>query len=410
VGDRGGDARLQLRALGPLDALRDGEAVPLGGGRQRLVLAALVCACDRSLTTDQLIHAVWGDDVPPAAVGSLQAYLSRLRRLLGKELIVRDVAGYRFRVPPPDVDLAPVADPNAVARPLALALKVPYRAGEAVLTRYAERLGGHPTLVVLDNAEHQLDAIAAHVTELLSRCPELRVLVTSQVPLAVERETLVPLAPLPVEGSASLELFVDGARAVVPGSQVTAVNRPAIDEILRRVDGLPLASELAAATLDLLTPRLLAERLADDLGALQRSDPADARHATLRATLDWSYELLAEPELRLLERLAVFAGRCGPATSSRRSAPGTSNTCATSSLWRPLTFTTPSRSMPSRGYARWTPTWGLRWPRPPIAATGTGSWPSSTMDPTWRRPGRGWHGRWSAWRRAATGSCSPTRS
>ena len=539
-GGGSGEARLRLRVLGPLDALRDGEPVPLGGRRQRLVLAALVCARDRSLTTDQLIHAVWGDDAPPAAVGSLQAYLSRLRRLLGTELIVRDATGYRLRVPPSgvdidvdaferdleaaeaartrghldgvaahcrtaldrwrgtrflgelgaeafaageaarceglrrqalrtwleaaleigdhdavvaeveaslddepydehrwaqlmvahhragrpvdallayrraasrlrdelgvepgqrlralearvlaqdptlaaragdeerrataahptnlrdsrtsfvgrqdeldalvsqvatdrlvtvvgtggvgktrlaveggwllladfpggvwDVDLAPIADPNAVARPLALALQLPYRAGEAGLARYAERLGDHPTLVVLDNAEHLLDAVAAFVTELLSRCRGLRVLVTSQVPLGVEGETLAPLAPLPVEGSASLDLFVDRAQAVVPGFQVTAVNRPAIDEILRRVDGLPLAIELAAATLDLLTPRLLAERLADDLGALQRSDPADPRHATLRATLDWSYELLAEPEQRLLERLAVFAG------------------------------------------------------------------------------------------------------
>jgi predicted ATPase/DNA-binding SARP family transcriptional activator len=545
----GGPATPSIHTLGPLEARRAGEPVALGGRRQRVVLAALLLQRSRPVSADHLVELVWGTEVPPSAVGTLQAYVSRLRRALGDAVIARDAAGYRvlladgqldiarfetlvadadaatdagdpaaavhgyaralglwrgdrflgelgsepfaraeatrleqlrlhavrsridaelelgrhdavtaelealvrthpydehlleqlmlatYRSGRPvaalqayrtgarllreevgvepgsrlralerrilhhdpslgaraaegarraaatnptnlravstgfvgrreelqrllglversrlvtvvgpggvgktrlavetcwelvssspggvwDVDLAPLSDPDHAAKPLASALGIAHRAGPVGIQRIVQRLGGQPTVVLLDNCEHLLEPVRELVAELLDGCPELHVVTTTRELLGDEREALLELPPLAlppadaaepteVDDTPSVRLFADRAAAVVRGFRITAVNRDDVVTTVRRLDGVPLAIELAAATLDVLTPRQLAERVTRGFPDLAALDPVDTRHATLRATMDWSYDLLPTPAQHLLDRLAVFAG------------------------------------------------------------------------------------------------------
>jgi predicted ATPase/class 3 adenylate cyclase len=182
-----------------------------------------------------------------------------------------------------------------------------------------DRLQGRQLLLVLDNFEQVIEAATA-VAGLLAACTELTVLASSREPLHVRAEHVLPVPPLGlppadvrptadrVAASAAVQLFVDRATAVRPDFELTDDNAPAVAEICRRLDGLPLAIELAAARLRLFSPEVLRERLGDRLGLL-RSGPRDLpeRQQALRATMDWSYELLEPGERRLFELLAVFA-------------------------------------------------------------------------------------------------------
>ena len=191
--------------------------------------------------------------------------------------------------------------------------------GVADVPTLASAIGSEHMLVVLDNFEHLLDAAPA-VAELLATCPELHVLVTSRSPLrlAAEREYAIPPLRLPaaastaddfasIAGYEAVELFLERARAVNPAF----VSRDArvVAEICTRLDGLPLALELAAARTKLLSPPALLARLEQRLPFLV-SAPRDApaRHQTLRATIDWSYDLLDDAEKAVFARLAVFSG------------------------------------------------------------------------------------------------------
>jgi len=175
-------------------------------------------------------------------------------------------------------------------------------------------------LLVLDNFEHLPDA-AGVVGDLLAACPELKVLATSRAPLRVYGEREAPVPPLGLPDSARLPapealadfpavaLFVERARAVRPDFALTADNAAAVAELCRRLDGLPLAIELAAARVKLLAPAAIVARLDRRLELLTAgARNAPNRHQTLRAAVDWSYDLLSEPEQALLRRLAVFAG------------------------------------------------------------------------------------------------------
>ncbi|MEP6622174.1 MAG: tetratricopeptide repeat protein, partial [bacterium] len=171
-------------------------------------------------------------------------------------------------------------------------------------------------LLVLDNMEHVL-ASAPFVARLLAACPTVSVLATSRAPLAVQGEQTFPVPPLatPVAGavdtaeSEAVQLFVSRARAVKPSLVLDDESLAAVAEICRRLDGLPLALELAAARATLLSPRAILARIEQRFDLL-RADSADrpARHGTMRAVLDWSYNLLTERERALFGRLAVFAG------------------------------------------------------------------------------------------------------
>ncbi len=229
------------------------------------------------------------------------------------EIVSRDSAG-------PDgvwVELAPVRDPALVAEAVLSALGARDQADAASpMLRLADVIGDRPFLLVLDNCEHLVGACAELADTLLRRCGALRVVVTSREALGVTGETawLIPPLTLPATGagcetSEAVQLFVERARAVLPSFALTSENRDAVAQICRRLDGLPLAVELAAARLRVLTPEQITDRLDDRFRLLKTGNRAALpRHQTLRAVIDWSYELLEPAEQLLLARLAVFSG------------------------------------------------------------------------------------------------------
>ncbi|HEY7202374.1 MAG TPA: tetratricopeptide repeat protein [Candidatus Dormibacteraeota bacterium] len=208
------------------------------------------------------------------------------------------------------VSLAPLADPQLVATTIGrgLGLRDDQRPGADVLAASIDR---RRMLLVLDNFEHLLPA-APLVGELLARCPSLRVLATSRGSLRLRDEQELPVAPLRL--SDAVTLFVEHARARWPTFELTADNREPVTEICRRLDGLPLAVELAAPWIKTLGPRELLVRLADRLDLLV-GGPQDLpeRQRTMRAALRWSYELLDDEERALFRRVSVFAGGATPA-------------------------------------------------------------------------------------------------
>lgn len=220
------------------------------------------------------------------------------------------------------VELAPVDDPTLVAPAVARTLGVREVIGQPVLETIADRVGDQRLLLLLDNFEQVLPAAPA-VERLLAACPRLKVLVTSRARLHLSGEYEYPVLPLAVADpdpgrppedllkSEALALFVDRAQAVRPDFTITAANGPTLAEICRRLDGLPLAIELAAVRVKLLSPQAMLARLQQRLPLLT-GGPRDlpARQQTLRATIDWSYRLLDPSEQRLFARLAVFAGGC----------------------------------------------------------------------------------------------------
>ncbi|GAA4788140.1 AfsR/SARP family transcriptional regulator [Streptomyces ziwulingensis] len=220
-------------------------------------------------------------------------------------------------------ELAPVDDPAAVPEAVLTAVgareTVLYGAGaeelrvaadrpDTAVDRLVEHLGRRRLLLVLDNCEHLVDAAARLAEELLARCPGLTVLATSREPLGVPGELLRPLEPL--TETAALQLLADRGTAARPGFRVE--DDPEVcAEICRRLDGLPLAIELAAARLRMMTPRQIADRLDDRFRLLTSgSRTVLPRQQTLRAVVDWSWDLLDEPEREVLGRLSVFAGGC----------------------------------------------------------------------------------------------------
>ncbi|WIX86243.1 BTAD domain-containing putative transcriptional regulator [Amycolatopsis sp. DG1A-15b] len=223
--------------------------------------------------------------------------------------------------------LAGVRDPDDVAGALLGALEVREIRTEAEVHRRppdpvaqaVEVLGGEEALLVLDNCEHVVDAAARLADELLHRAPRLRILATSREPLAITGEALCPLGPLPVPAERaapaeaaeldSTRLFLDRAAAVRPDFVLDESTVDQVGEICRRLDGMPLALELAAARLRSMTVAQIAGRLGDRFRLLTSgSRTALPRQRTLRAVVEWSWELLAEPELVLARRFAVFTG------------------------------------------------------------------------------------------------------
>ncbi len=217
------------------------------------------------------------------------------------------------------VELATHRDPALVERSVADALGMPVSADGVRYDRVAGRLGEGRQLLVLDNCEHLIDACAELVAELLRRCPDLRILATSREPLDVEGEATwrVPSLELAPEGadpehilsSEAAQLLLVRARMARPNLSFTADNAATVARICRELDGIPLALELAAARLNVLSLDELAERLSDRFRVLahgRRSAPA--RHRTLEAAIAWSYDLLEPDERLLLARLSVFSG------------------------------------------------------------------------------------------------------
>jgi predicted ATPase/DNA-binding CsgD family transcriptional regulator len=247
----------------------------------------------------------------------------------GKTRLALEFAARR-RAASPDlhvVDLTPITDPALVPVSIATVLGVHEVAGEALQDTLARRISDCEVVLVLDNLE-QLPAAGPVIAELLAASPGLRVLATSRAPLHVRGEHQYPLAPLQLPGPAELasledlaeveavKLFVERARAIDPAFALTSDNAAAVAGICARLDGLPLAIELAAACTRLFTPTALLARLDRRLPMLT-DGPMDApiRQRTLRATIGWSFDLLSERDQRVFASLGVFAGGFTPAAA-----------------------------------------------------------------------------------------------
>jgi len=218
------------------------------------------------------------------------------------------------------VDLAPLKDPEHVILATATALGVRETAGTPLLDTIASHVATRRTLILLDNCEHVLTASADLADRLLTKGRELKVIVTSREGLGVEGERPFALKSLSIppaaatglhaiETAEAVRLFVDRARVVDPGFELTEKTAPVVAEICRRLDGIPLAIELAAARVKILSPDQIRSKLGDRFRLLTGgSKTALPRHQTLRATLQWSYDQLSDEEQRLFRQLSVFAG------------------------------------------------------------------------------------------------------
>jgi predicted ATPase/DNA-binding CsgD family transcriptional regulator len=241
----------------------------------------------------------------------------------GKTRLAVEVAGdvaSRFSDGACWVDLQGVSEPGLVAPALGGAVDVHERPEQPLTDMLAEQLHARHLLVVLDNCEHLVEACAELVGELSSACPRLHVLATSRVPLVVEGEATFVVAGLPVPdpGASSAStvaaadaarLFEVRARQVAADFRIDDDNASAVAEICRRLDGIPLAIELAAARVRVLAPGQIAAGLSDRFGLLTGGmRGAPARQRTLEASLDWSYDLLDDVQRSALARLSVFVG------------------------------------------------------------------------------------------------------
>ncbi len=217
-------------------------------------------------------------------------------------------------------ELAAVNAGRSVAEAVSTSLGVQQRQGLTVLERLVEYLGSRRLLLVLDNCEHVIEAVAELVEAVRRGCPHIVVLATSREPLRVDGEQVRPVPPLAVPSPSSVEacgvrraaavaLFVTRAQAAAPGFALTDGNAAAVAQICRRLDGVPLALELAATRMPSMTPGEVANRLERRFRLLRSGQrTAATRHRSLQAAIDWSYALLDDDERQAFNRLSVFAG------------------------------------------------------------------------------------------------------
>ncbi len=276
--------------------------------------------------------------IPPTSLIGRDAEVASVLRLLdeemrlvtlsgpggsGKTRLAMEIAAEALEHYPDGVffvDLAPIRAADYVVPTIATGLGVRENPGEPLFETLSRYLAERRVLLVLDNCEQILEA-APDVAALLARCSHLAVLATSREPLRVRVERVFPVAPLPLPDSQhlpdlaalaqvpSIALFVERAQAVDPGFMLTEDNASATAAICRRLDGLPLAIELAAARVRLLPPEALLARLERSLPLLTSgARDAPVRQRTLRDTIAWSYDLLSSNDQALLRRLSVFVG------------------------------------------------------------------------------------------------------
>jgi predicted ATPase len=338
------DAPPALRALAAGCLKPEAEARPDGMAAARRALDSVTASPEEgpvpavaSATPHNLPHALARFVGRGAEIAACRGLLAK-RRLLtlvgtggtGKTRLAIRLAELLLDEYPDGVwlvDLAPVGQPERVGEAVAIAVQVSKAAGRSVPDSLIQHLDGSRTLVILDNCEHVLGAVARLAEMLLQGCPGLHIVATSRERLGVTGEQTFPVAPLSLPAPAavprggtrpggdaaqpsdSVRLFLDRARLIHPGFDLTEESAPVVADICRRLDGIPLAIELAAARLRTLTlPRVRA--MLDDRFRLLTTEAAGAepRHRSLEAALAWSYELLTEPERRLFRALSVFAG------------------------------------------------------------------------------------------------------
>ena len=206
------------------------------------------------------------------------------------------------------VDLAPITDPDVVPMTMIRAMGLSDLPGRPTMDTLTRFIADSRVLIVLDNCEHLLDAIADLVSVLLSRCPRLTLFATSREPISVPGEATWRVPSLPLADKA-VELFADRARLARPDFDVTEDHAATVAEICRRLDGMPLAIELAAARVRALTLNEILDGLRDHFMLLTGgARTAVRRQQTLRASVDWSHALLSAAEQTLFRRLAAFMG------------------------------------------------------------------------------------------------------
>jgi predicted ATPase/class 3 adenylate cyclase len=218
------------------------------------------------------------------------------------------------------VEVSRVADESLLAASIARQLHITESPQQSLTDTLSSRLARARSLLVLDGCEHLIDAVAKLTDHLLEETTELRILATSRELLSIRDEHLVQVGPLPIPGAGSrsvaeiasadaVALFVDRARLVVPGFELDIQNATLVAEVCRRLDGIPLAIELAAARLKVLSVAQLVQRLDQQFallsGTLRDMPP---HQQTLETTLDWSYDFLSGPERLLFKRLSIFSG------------------------------------------------------------------------------------------------------
>ena len=263
-------------------------------------------------------------------LGEVEGLLGRTRLLTftgvggaGKTRLALRVAGglrASFRNGAWWVELASLSGPDLVQRRVASTLGVADSPGRQTSKLLVEYLESKEVLLILDNCEHLVGACASLADVLLRTCPGVRILATSREPLGVAGEVSWPVPPLSLP-DAGLEqtpgellrceavgLFIERVRAVAPGFALTRENGPAVANLCARLDGLPLAIELAASRVRMLSAGEISEKLDDRFRFLRGNRTAVPRHRTLGATIEWSHELLSEKEKVLFRRLSVFAG------------------------------------------------------------------------------------------------------
>lgn len=219
------------------------------------------------------------------------------------------------------VELVTLPDPALVPQAIATAIGAQEEQGHELTATLVNTLRAHDALLLLDNCEHLIDSVARLAESLLRACPALRIMATSREALRIPGETVWIVAPLSLpdpahppglaecRSSEAVRLFVERVTALMPTFSLTTANAPAIVEVCQRLDGIPLAIELAAARANVLTVEQIAGRLDDALRLLKSgSRAALPRHQTLRATIDWSYGLLSEAERSVFRHLAIFVG------------------------------------------------------------------------------------------------------
>jgi predicted ATPase/class 3 adenylate cyclase len=236
---------------------------------------------------------------------------TRLSLQIAAEQLARFEDGVWF------VELAPISDPAYIVSTIATVFDVREAQGIPLINLLVDYLRAKELLLALDNCEHLVEACAHIADQLLHACPKLKIIASSREALGIDGETVyrVPSLSLPEHSSSDLmnyeatRLFVERATKAEPRFHATAENAAAVIQICRRLDGIPLAIELAAARIKLFTPVQIAERLDDRFKLLTGgSRTALPRQQTLRALIDWSYNSLNETEQRALRRLAVFLG------------------------------------------------------------------------------------------------------
>ncbi|WP_067544340.1 ATP-binding protein [Nocardia crassostreae] len=236
---------------------------------------------------------------------------------MGKTRLSRQIGQLVARAFPDGVwlvELAELHDPELVTLTVAEALNLRDET-TAPLPRLTEFLENKRLLLILDNCEHLIEACATLVGRIIATTPDVRVLATSREVLGIPGEQVMPVPPLAVPDtdtaadSDALQLFVERATAANPGFRETPANRPVLAEICRRLEGMPLALELAALRLRMFTPEQIVDRLDDTMGLLKAGPrTAPQRQQTIEGAIRWSYDLCTSAEQRLWEQLSVFAG------------------------------------------------------------------------------------------------------